>query len=299
MVFRALQNGKGVVVKSKKRRASAPTLNRQNAYSGEVMVSNNVPKRNSESPENPIVCEIAFANPKAVDCLFSLHRARLINWRAFGLGVALSCFADRETGKTRLSRRRMAQITGIQTRDISRVIRELEQAHFFTVEQYVGRLNTYTLTLEPPASRGRQPSTRGRKAGKPVGELPPISISKKKDKQTTGSISSQAAKFTGGKVTWSDSGFVLPERIGDYLAAAFPLVDISAEIAKAHAWCCLNPGKAPSRDYGGFLFRWMSRTEPGDTGGIVAASNYTPPSSGLLAALDLEYEQGRREDGDA
>lgn len=250
-------------------------------------------KRKDKASEDRPPSQISWANPEAINTLFYLHRARRINWRAFGLGVALSCFADRDTGRTWMSRGRMTQITGIQTRDISRVVRELEGADFFTVEHYVGRVNSYVLTRERTATSGKKPSTRGRKAVEPVGEKPPISISKNQDKQTgTPSTSSLAAKRELDKVAWSsESGFTIPDYVTESLAAAFPSVDISAEAARAHAWCCTNPDKAPNRDSGNFLFRWMARIKPDDTEGAGSdvPCGFVPPSPELFAALEQEF----------
>ena len=44
-------------------------------------------------------------------------------------------------------------------------------------------------------------------------------------------------------------------------AAAYPGVDIQAEVNKAAAWCMSNPESAPKSQFGRYLNTWLSRSQ--------------------------------------
>jgi len=43
--------------------------------------------------------------------------------------------------------------------------------------------------------------------------------------------------------------------------AAYPGVDVDAEVKKAAAWCLSNPDSAPKSQYGRYLNTWLSRQQ--------------------------------------
>jgi hypothetical protein len=54
--------------------------------------------------------------------------------------------------------------------------------------------------------------------------------------------------------------YVVPEQLAAELKAAFPNVDLAAELAKARVWCVANPGQRKTRrGVGKFLNGWMGR----------------------------------------
>ncbi|MCD8139195.1 MAG: hypothetical protein LUE17_05375 [Planctomycetaceae bacterium] len=70
-----------------------------------------------------------------------------------------------------------------------------------------------------------------------------------------------------------DAGFIVPDAIRQGWAAAYPGVDIDRETAKAFAWCQNNPRKAPKKEYGRFLNRWMGLATPFMTAAEQAADD--------------------------
>src|SRR5690242_17047970 len=43
------------------------------------------------------------------------------------------------------------------------------------------------------------------------------------------------------------------------LEAAYPAVDVKAEIRNAATWIVMNPGEAPATNYGKFLNSWLAK----------------------------------------
>jgi len=71
-------------------------------------------------------------------------------------------------------------------------------------------------------------------------------------------LQKKKSKITFNAVNGTLEG--IPQEFKDKLAAAFPKVDIAAEIKKAEAWLYANPAKR-KKDYRRFLFAWMNRAE--------------------------------------
>lgn len=62
------------------------------------------------------------------------------------------------------------------------------------------------------------------------------------------------------KVTWTESGFQIPDPVKTVLASAYPAVSVDAEIAKAHAWVIANP-KNKKSNWGRFLNSWLQKAQ--------------------------------------
>lgn len=63
------------------------------------------------------------------------------------------------------------------------------------------------------------------------------------------------------KVTWSESGFEIPDSVKAGFVKAFPAVAVESEIAKAHAWALANPSKRKA-EWGRFLNNWLANAKP-------------------------------------
>lgn len=201
---------------------------------------------------------VKFVSNQAIDRLFALRKEGKIGWRAFGVGVALACYFDAESGRAWPSRTTLAAMTGIAERNISASIRELESSGFIVTATRPGQSNVYRLTpvvLDTPddSDRGvgivKTPLSATDKT--PLIVLTPRTINEptKNHKRIS-------------KVAMTDTGFTLPSAIRESWAAAYPGVDIDRESARAFAWCKSNPRKAPKKDFGRFLNGWLSRAKP-------------------------------------
>ena len=114
--------------------------------------------------------EIKYSNPEVIDRLLQLRREHRISWRALGLGMVISSFADKDTGEAWPSRAMLSRITGIESREIPRVVCDLQNAGFMTIEKRSGCSNIYRLTCGDLAAcgeiaaMGKQPPTCGETA---------------------------------------------------------------------------------------------------------------------------------------
>ena len=52
-----------------------------------------------------------------------------------------------------------------------------------------------------------------------------------------------------------------PYALGNAAVAAFPGVDLAAQVAKANGWCVMNPAKAPRSNGDAFLWRWLQTAQ--------------------------------------
>jgi hypothetical protein len=52
-----------------------------------------------------------------------------------------------------------------------------------------------------------------------------------------------------------------PCALGNAAVAAFPGVDLAAQVAKANGWCVMNPAKAPRSNGDAFLWRWLQTAQ--------------------------------------
>lgn len=120
--------------------------------------------------------DVTFYNLEAYNQLLRLRRERRISWRAFGLGMVISGYANKDANEAWPSRATLEAISGIESRDIHRVTRELQYAGFLTIEEREGRSNVYRLTYGEIAACGeiaavgKQPPTYGEIAEKPMGK---------------------------------------------------------------------------------------------------------------------------------
>lgn len=71
---------------------------------------------------------------------------------------------------------------------------------------------------------------------------------------------SDSANRSTLKVSWSESGFQIPDSVVDGFLKAYPAVAIDDEIAKAHAWVLANPKNKKSQ-WGRFLNGWLDRAQ--------------------------------------
>ena len=90
--------------------------------------------------------DITHFNLTACNHLLRLRRERKISWQAFGLGLVISSFAEKDTGEAWPSRAMLSAITGIKDTDVSCVVRELRDAGFMSIEEREGRSSIYRLT---------------------------------------------------------------------------------------------------------------------------------------------------------
>ncbi len=146
--------------------------------------------------------ELAYFNLPATNALLRLRRERKINWRAFGLGMVIASFTGKGTGEAWPSRRTLAEISGIESRDVPRVTAELRDAGFLAIEERKGRSNLYRLTYGEIAAVGKQPPTCGDVAAKPMGKQPPITIKEQERNKGTASSFSQHSKKGDGSIAY-------------------------------------------------------------------------------------------------
>ena len=149
--------------------------------------------------------EITFFNLDAFNALLRLRREQRISWRAVGLGAAIVTFVNNSNGEGWPSRKTLKAITGIDETDISRVIIELKDTKFLSVEERKGKTNIIRLTLGEIthgclATRGKipvgdQPPSHGRFTTKPMGDQPPKQIKEQtKNKETIPATPSKQKK---------------------------------------------------------------------------------------------------------
>lgn len=126
--------------------------------------------------------KIGYCDLAACNALLFLRRERQVSWRAFGLGMVIASFAEKDTGEAWPSRATLSAITGVKETDISAVVRELRDAGFLTIEEREGRSNIYRLT-HPHLATGsnsvpipEQRPTHPLLALKPIPEQRPITI---------------------------------------------------------------------------------------------------------------------------
>lgn len=126
--------------------------------------------------------DIAHFNLVACNHLLRLRRERRISWRAFGLGTVIASFANKGTGEAWPSRTTLESVTGIEARNISRAIKELQKTGFLSVQERSGQSNMYCLTLGKVDAPGnseplvKQLPTLGYSDEKPLVKQLPITM---------------------------------------------------------------------------------------------------------------------------
>ncbi len=272
--------------------------------------------------------DITHFNLAACNHLLGLRRERRISWRAFGLGLVITSFADKDIGEAWPSRATLEAASGIESRDIPRVTCELRDAGFMIIEEREGRSNIYRLTYGETAACGeiaavgKQPPTCGEIAEKPVGKQPPISMNdqyrinegsqndendnqtaKEKPKGNSLPLGNQtppptpsapppadkATKPQDPKVTWDDRRLIVPDALRKAWSEAYPCVDLDAAIKRASAWCLSNPGKRPKRNFTKFLNGWIGRVRPGNPE-YIDPEEHEPTDAELIRGAELTFD---------
>lgn len=170
--------------------------------------------------------ELTYYSLDALNILLQLRRDGKIGWRAFGLGTVIASFANKDTGEAWPLRATLSRITGIDMRDISRTVRELEAAKFMTVSGRGGQANIYCLTLGrfatpgDSATLGDLPPTPGDLASKNLGDLPPITIEEQSNNNKV-DIARPATTFTAASKAGKPSVAAERETIATQIDALY------------------------------------------------------------------------------
>ena len=110
---------------------------------------------------------VRFVCLPAIDRLCALRIATGMNWRTFGVGVVIATFMNK-AGECTVSRRRIAERSGVTERNLSDEFRRLEEAGFMTTEHRDGHSNSFLLTPLPITGRGTGPTPARKRHPTPV-----------------------------------------------------------------------------------------------------------------------------------
>lgn len=94
------------------------------------------------------------------------------------------------------------------------------------------------------------------------------------------------------RITWDLSGGFsgITDEDRDSWGRAYPGVNLTAELAKAHVYLRENPSKAGKRNWGAFLARWFGRVQ--DRGGSAAAQPQPPSEKRYWSGAANGYVRG-------
>jgi hypothetical protein len=221
------------------------------------------------------------------------------------MGTVIANFISKDTGEAWPSRATLTSITGIDDREVVRVVHELKAAGFLAISERSGHSNIYHLTYgEIPTcgeipTVGKQPQTCGEIVSKPVVKSPPIYKEEQEIYKEDAQNKIKTAKkprISKPKICRDDSGFSIPAATLKAWEKAYPGVDVNREAAKAFAWCLANPRKAPKKNYDRFLNAWLSRAKPTRDPEVMLDPNadyeLSPDDRALIIAF--EKEQARK-----
>ena len=232
------------------------------------------------------VKRITFLNPEHVEWLFGVRRDGRITWRCLGLGIALVSFVNRETNTAWPSRVTLSSMTGIDVRDVTRELRELERIGFIETRRRDGGGNIYKISpygelaipgvlntpWDDPPDEELQPEPR-------VTTPPPgFSAAYNKENKSNygdglhGETERDYDDWRHSLAFWDGNRFQVTDEIKAEWRRRYPSFRIEEELRRAALWC-RQRNKQPSNTVD-FLERWMSRSAADRNSAADAHTNY-------------------------
>ena len=176
----------------------------------------------------------------------------------------IASFANKGTGEAWPSRATLSAITGIESREVRRVIHELRDGGFLAIKERDGRANVYRLTFTeltrgdlatggdlPPGVK--KPPTRGEITTKPGVKKPPITM---KEQSKNNEDDADKKKDATPKVIWDGQRFTVPGILLESWGDAYPNVNLDIAIKRAASWYLAHPAKK-KKNYAKFLNNWF------------------------------------------
>jgi len=226
---------------------------------------------------------IKFLNPEHVERLYELRREGKISWRCLGLGVALVSFINRESGTAWPARATLSNMTGIDIRDISRELHELEVVEFIEIQHQSGGSNVYRISPDgesAPLGRSNTPwddPPDDELESEPRGPTTSTGYSATHNKENKSnyreSLHEELERISkqNSPVSWNGNEFRVANEIKEEWRRKYPSLYIEEELRRASSWC---RRKKPPSNIGDFLERWMARSAAESDAAVDVTSNY-------------------------